>query len=607
MSSTGDRLGRLRRAWQRLKGLGRGTTRPSVAAGSHAAVAASSSSPSAGSLEAWPVELFALLAGDLVDMHRARRQWRHRKVETIEWLGESLYRRHVSVDFTMPAKDQLPNYWSTLRRFRVPTAIIPLIAMRKGVLYNFDLMDESGRAIPVLTRDQHELIAVVAVLTEARSALHRSSPSNEDRPEAVKLHPTLQTRISGIVRQNDPVVARTDFDALRDCHSTDAADVADLASYTQQRCLLVSDDQFTKTLEEFAERYLMCICLGVSAGQRRVVKYSYEDRSVTHVRAARWQDRLGILFERVLMGLAWLPRITRVQTGQPSSAQSYHVEVAAPSDLLIARADLVVPHAGKKSEVVRSESLARRVHFHVPSGAQRRNADAGLSAFDSMNLEVHFALEPYGYLLSVLLVGAGTFLLLFSGLLWHAHGAHLAPGDTAAVVVVALPGLLAALMFRSDQEMLVALSVRGLRVLVGFLVAASLGAAGLLALQLDTTTRQWGWIVAIVVAGLAAASTYVAWCCSLCWARVASGRDRKVKGPDGAIPRTSPLAPMPRETIPIGVAALAAILSLTPLRSLISPEVWTGFFVLIVIVFVCTALAIGIAWCWRSRSPSIIR
>jgi hypothetical protein len=561
-----------------------------------------------------PAELFVTLASQLFDLHSRRRTWRHRRVEAIEWLGESLYRRRVSVDFTTPDRADFPQYWNTIDRLGHGQVIIPLSMMRKGVLHAFDIIDESRHSIPVLTRFQHEAIAVAALLTRANKAI-------ENVKSGTTLDENLQDELVSIVRENNPEVAKANLDKFENPRLGPRTGAPQI--YSEQRDALMSDGEFKQILGDFADQYLMCVYLRGAAGVRRILKFGYEDQARPVVDESRHRVRAAVRLRWQILRqyFGWLPRVTHVETADISSAQSYHIEVGAPTELLIARADLKPASQGGAAPL-RSESMARRVHFHLPNTDYPSGAD-----FKSMDLEVQFALEPQGFLFSVMLIAVITFLLLFSGLLWHFDGVALKQQDTAAGVVVALPGLLAALLFRSDEERLVAVSVIGLRAIAAMLVLASLTAAGLLVVNIDAKTRLYLWCAVTVFAGLLALTTVVGWRLSCYWARVASPREQQIakagQASTSPVKERRPEIPRPGPGLITPWRALLTVLGIVGLLGLygavggrwpsslpwpqLSLALWIGLAVLAGLAAVSNWLAAFLGWWWRRTSPDIIR
>ncbi len=107
-------------------------------------------------MAAWPGEEIeeraaeiASAAGVLLSQSAA---WRHRRVETIVVLTHENVRRHVSVDFTVPDE-----YRESLR-LSEHEHVVPLSSLAKRPLVHFDLRNEEGHSIPLLTADQGRMI-----------------------------------------------------------------------------------------------------------------------------------------------------------------------------------------------------------------------------------------------------------------------------------------------------------------------------------------------------------------------------------------------------------------------------------------------------------------
>ena len=69
-------------------------------------------------------------------------------------LSHEQVRRHVSVDFTVPAELR-----DRLRLSDADEYAVPLAFVAKRPLVHFDLRNEEGHAIPLLTAEQSNLIA----------------------------------------------------------------------------------------------------------------------------------------------------------------------------------------------------------------------------------------------------------------------------------------------------------------------------------------------------------------------------------------------------------------------------------------------------------------
>jgi hypothetical protein len=106
---------------------------------------------------AWPGDEIEDRAGDIAAAAQVLLQrqaaWRHRRVETITVLSHEQVRRHVSVDFTVPEERR-----ESLRLSAGDEYAVPLGLLAKRPLVHFDLRNEEGHSIPLLTAEQNTTI-----------------------------------------------------------------------------------------------------------------------------------------------------------------------------------------------------------------------------------------------------------------------------------------------------------------------------------------------------------------------------------------------------------------------------------------------------------------
>jgi hypothetical protein len=105
----------------------------------------------------WPGEEFEERASDIaaatLSLLPSQAAWRHRRVETLTVLTHEQVRRHVSVDFTLPMEHR-----ESLRLPGEDEFAVPLAWLRKRPLVHFDLRNEEGHSIPLLTAEQNAAI-----------------------------------------------------------------------------------------------------------------------------------------------------------------------------------------------------------------------------------------------------------------------------------------------------------------------------------------------------------------------------------------------------------------------------------------------------------------
>jgi hypothetical protein len=106
---------------------------------------------------AWPGEDIEERASEIayageVLLRRAG-AWRHRRVETITLVTHEAVRRQVSIDFTVPEE-----FRESLRLSAAHEYAVPLAILAKRPLVHFDLRNEEGHSIPLLTAEQGRTI-----------------------------------------------------------------------------------------------------------------------------------------------------------------------------------------------------------------------------------------------------------------------------------------------------------------------------------------------------------------------------------------------------------------------------------------------------------------
>jgi hypothetical protein len=124
----------------------------------------------------WPGEVIEERAGDIAEaadvLLRHQAAWRHRRAETITVLSHEHVRRQVSVDFTVPEAQREG------LRLSAEEFVVPLALLIKRPLVHFDLRNEEQHAIPLLTAEQHRVIA--------RELLHRQLDDELDAHELIE-------------------------------------------------------------------------------------------------------------------------------------------------------------------------------------------------------------------------------------------------------------------------------------------------------------------------------------------------------------------------------------------------------------------------------------
>src|ERR1044072_723440 len=90
--------------------------------------------------------------------------WVKRRVETVELLSDTTVRRRVSVDFRMRSWLPAPVLQWAGSQFHY----IRIAQLEKGRMLRFDLRDETGRALPLLTRRKNAMISAATLAALAQ-------------------------------------------------------------------------------------------------------------------------------------------------------------------------------------------------------------------------------------------------------------------------------------------------------------------------------------------------------------------------------------------------------------------------------------------------------
>lgn len=225
----------------------------------------------------------------------------HRRVETVSYSDNGETRRHISLDLTVP---KLPNE-------RCGQIVIPIAMLEKRVLARFDMRDDSGRSVPVLE---------TAANAELSFGVLEYLVAQEFGEVSEEVHRSLKAAIS------NPSVESLNLNL----HLSHGRAPTDEAHELRQKavCSLADD---------LARRFVLyAVFPSEWRGQRQVVKFSYED-PIGIVRLG-WRQRL---LEHVKRATPFLKSATVlsqrgwVEISEPhvSSAESFHLEVLAPSGL----------------------------------------------------------------------------------------------------------------------------------------------------------------------------------------------------------------------------------------------------------------------------------
>jgi hypothetical protein len=322
-----------------------------------------------------------------------RREWVHRRVEQIRFEDQTVARRFVSVDFTIPDVE------APMRSAAGPVQLVPLTRLRKRTLTNFDLVDESGGSLPMLARDQHKNLANAALAAVAGRALGADpEPAILDACEGVATNPPDDAAPYLRVLLNDPALAQ--------------------AAY------------FTELAEVLAESFVVTVPLAAEPGRRRVLKFSYDE--LVGDPELRFRDT----FRR---GAAWRSKPVWFPAYAMNDVPSYHLEVEAPSGLWITRRELTTTDDAAENRQRRGPY--QRARFYYQPGPKTRGV-----------AEIKLRPQTSTLVRASAMVAAMAFALLmgvFAGI-WFGGFEDLDTNTPALLLL--LPGALAAVLLRADEH-----------------------------------------------------------------------------------------------------------------------------------------------------------
>ncbi len=387
-------------------------------------------------------------------------EWVHRRVESITFLDENRIRRRVSVDFTLP---ELPR--ELLRTSRVrgqAAAYVPLTLLRKRTVVNFDLHDEDGRSLPLLSRRQNNAVGATMLCLLAEATLGRSLPED------------LEQDLRGIA-MHAPDAAGEAFRSLGNppsgCRSSD------------ERARLVEEPRMMTLAQDLTNSFLLLVPIAADPEARRVIKFSYEERPGAEIDRSLWRS--------LPETMNWSDVPLLLPASSLGAAGSYHVEIEVPDELEIAsvsgidlRRALPLPSESTQSASQDYRGL-RRVHLHY----------SGLPRFTWGLIELRVGVARSGLLAAALLSAVLTALLLSVASLRLEELREQA--EVSSALLLAIPGVLSSYLLRPGEHPLVSKLFGGVRVVVFLSALCALMAAGALALKASATALglMWGVLV----------------------------------------------------------------------------------------------------------------
>jgi hypothetical protein len=331
---------------------------------------------------------------------------------------------------------------------------IPITMLKKEALRNFNICDESGAALPVMTAVQNAEMSTRILLVLGATAGGKTIDQRAAR--------RLVTRIRFKGTIDDAVQA-----------------VIDTA-----KGQIVLEPTFRAVAAEMAQSFLLVAWIKVEPGERRIVKYEYEGPLVEQIKAdesprpqlipqpagpqgiaglgaalnAAFQQ-FRVPFER-RQGL--LPFGVTMPAEGIGRTRSYHMEVAAPEGLAISSAILEVRDAAGRLVGGSEDHVGvDRVHLHLAEASPSKRFKSRRGQVGATS--IRFRPRSDDVLRQAYIVSTLTSCVLLAGLLGH-FIFHTSPRlDSVAAVVIAIPAVYAVYLAAPGEHRLVQQIVTGIR------------------------------------------------------------------------------------------------------------------------------------------------
>ena len=366
-------------------------------------------------------------------------QWVHRRVEQVAFLDDRTIRRQVSLDFELPAGPPATD------NADADHYLVPLALLRKVPLLGFDLRDEGGSAVPVLTRHQNGDVAWSALVAYAEAIM--ASYGDEEELQAQLIHELR------VIARGTPSEAKDAFVGLE---QSDEAIVRHL----------MDDDVFVNLATDLGNSFLLLAVLPEDSPKRRVLKFSY-------IEDVYWEEI------STAMRLGWEPTPFPFDCPAVDEGRSYHFEAEAPEGLEISHSEMW--------RVDESGSLLEELAFNKRSGVRSHLYPRDVEAGDSARVWVWLRPVVPG-LIRAAFYFATIMAPLLAVIFLRLHDLR---DDAATGLLLGLPGLVALAITRARENLMTTRLLLRLRALVS--AVGFLPFAGALALVLGF--EGWGLLI----------------------------------------------------------------------------------------------------------------
>lgn len=390
-------------------------------------------------------------AGRFASLFTTMPSWVHRRVETIEFTDDASVKRHISVDFTLPAwvRDDAVE---DLPQFGVPIAFL-----RKTTLESLSVRGASGGALPLLTTRQNGSMAVGALVMIALTTLEAAG-HYDPVAGAEMMRADLEAIVFG--KGADGLAA---FEIL-------ASRIRAHRRFGMQLSSL--GDDFLDVARQFATSFLFTVPFASPPTSRTIIKFEY----VEHLRDSEDERRWP---ERVADRMGWTRSTYRFDLPGVVAAESFHFELTVPDGASICEGAI---QSDDQSDDATNFILSRRggptLHM-TDSESPRKHREVSINLRASRDGWLRTCMVA-SFLITILMAG--------SGLRLHELFARDSSGDVsrvssvdAAAVLLTLVAVAGAFVVRLDEHALTSRILSWLRGTALVAVAAPFVGAWVLA------------------------------------------------------------------------------------------------------------------------------
>jgi hypothetical protein len=392
---------------------------------------------------AWPGEEIEERASEIAYaaevLLRSAGAWRHRRVETITLVTHEAVRRQVSIDFTVPEE-----FRESLRLSDGGEYAVPLAILAKRPLIHFDLRNEEGHSIPLLTAEQGRMIG--------RELLYVALDADLDAQDA---------DAEAVVPAARPIIETVLAESVRD--------VGEQIDALEREFGLEPLTDFRTRADTLGRGFIMwAVVRGLE--RRRVFKYAHDEGFSQRPPLEHFYDQRGC-----------------------TEATTFHVEVAVPPGLRARTTTLFDDATGAILAAGARDADRPAIYFAADPARE----------LVSPVLLVGYGAERWRFLGPAALVAAVITLLVAPPFFLADLQALSASAGAAIGLVLSTSAVFSALVLRTDEHPLLRVMLVRYRLWLVACTLAALFAAAALGFRARPWVLETTWGLAAAVSALA--------------------------------------------------------------------------------------------------------